>query len=370
MARSACARGRGDCVKIAAAMTANPQFWRGRRVLVTGHTGFKGAWLCLWLQSLGADVTGLSAGVPSEPSLYELARVGAHTRELDVDVRDGAAVRAAVRASEAEVVLHLAAQPLVRRALREPVATYEVNVIGTVNVLDAAARCASFVRAVVVVTSDKCYANDGSRGRRFVEGDRLGGGDPYSSSKACAELAVAAFRDSLLDGPRVATARAGNVIGGGDWGQDRLVADAVRAVETATPLRVRNPRAVRPWQHVLSPLAGYLRLCEALCEGGLAARAWNLGPPPQDEQPVAWVVERLAELWQGELAWAADEGPHPPEAVHLAIDSTAAETQLGWRPACDLEEALRLVVAWHRAQRRGEDVRACSLAQIEALAGA
>jgi len=358
-------------VKIAASVTIDADFWRGRRVLVTGHTGFKGAWLCLWLQSLGARVTGMAAGVPTRPSLYELARVGEQMEQVSADIRDGPAVERAIVTSRPEVVLHLAAQPFVRRSLREPVLTYEVNVIGTANLLEAIRRAGGGVRAAVLVSSDKCYENDGRPSRRFVEGDPLGGADPYSSSKACVELLTAAYRSSFLaDGqtPRLATARAGNVIGGGDWGEDRLLADAVRAVDSGQPLRVRNPAAVRPWQHVLSPLAGYLRLCEALWDGAAAARPWNFGPRAGDERPVGWVVERLAELWQGELAWEPEQLSGPPEAGHLALDSAAAERQLGWRPACDLEEALRLLVEWHRAHRRGEDVRAVSLAQVGLLA--
>jgi CDP-glucose 4,6-dehydratase len=350
-------------------VTIDRDFWMHRRVLVTGHTGFKGSWLCLWLQSLGARVTGLSPGVPTEPSLYGLAQVGTRMGELAVDVRDVRAVREAVAQTDPEVIVHLAAQPMVRRSRRDPVLTYEVNVMGTVNVLDAV-RTAGGAPAVVVVTSDKCYENRGETSRRFVEDDPLGGADPYSSSKACAELVTAAYRRSFFGEPgraRLATARAGNVIGGGDWGEDRLLADIVRALRDGTPMLVRNPHAVRPWQHVLSPLAGYLRLAEGLARGEEFARAWNFGPRADDEQPVSWILARVSELWGGELAWELDEGPHPAEAGHLTLDSGAAERELGWRPACDLEEALGLVVAWHRAQLSGQEMRAVSLAQIERL---
>jgi CDP-glucose 4,6-dehydratase len=356
-------------VKIPAPVQIDRDFWMRRRVLVTGHTGFKGSWLCLWLQSLGACVTGLSPGVPTEPSLYGLAEVGTRMRELAVDVRDARAVREAVALAEPEVIMHLAAQPMVRRSLRDPVLTYEVNVMGTVNVLEAV-RAVGGAAAVVVVTSDKCYENRGETSRRFVEDDPLGGADPYSSSKACAELVTAAYRRSFFAASghaRLATARAGNVIGGGDWGEDRLLADIVRAVQDGRPLLVRNPHSVRPWQHVLSPLAGYMRLAEGLCRGAELARAWNFGPREGDEQPVSWIVSRVSELWGGELEWELDEGPHPAEAGHLTLDSGAAERDLGWRPACDLEGALGLVVAWHRAQRSGQDMRAVSLAQIERL---
>ena len=358
-------------MKIPAPVPVDPDFWMRRRVLVTGHTGFKGAWLSLWLQSLGADVSGLSRGATSGPSLYGLANVGAQMRELAVDVRDAAAVREAVAEAAPEVVLHLAAQPLVRRSLRDPVLTYEVNLMGTVNVLDAIREVGSEVRAVVLVTSDKCYENLLDGPRRFVEGDPLGGDDPYSSSKACAELAASAYRRSFFaagGSPRVATARAGNVIGGGDWGEDRLIADAVRAVERGETLRVRNPQAVRPWQHVLNPLAGYLLLAQALWTGADAAREWNFGPPADDARTVSWMLERLTERWDGALRWELDQGANPPEAPYLTLDSGAARRELGWRPGWDLEEALGLVVEWHRAQRAGEDMRAVSLAQIARFA--
>jgi CDP-glucose 4,6-dehydratase len=375
-------------VKIPALVANDPDFWMGRRVLVTGHTGFKGAWLSLWLQSLGAEVTGLARGVPTRPSLYELADVGAHMRELEADVRDAGAVSEALRQARPEVVLHLAAQPLVRRSLRDPAMTYEVNVIGTVNVLEAVRQEGKDVQAVVIVTSDKCYENPKGGSRRFVEDDPLGGSDPYSSSKACAELVARAYRRSFFSGdglPGLATARAGNVIGGGDWGEDRLVPDTIRAVQSGEPLEVRNPGAVRPWQHVLSPLAGYLRLAEALARGegdallggettsnavaapmrsDEALGAWNFGPTAEDVRPVSWIVQRLAELWSGELSWRLDETENPPEAGHLALDSSAAEQLLGWQPRWSLAEALELIVEWHRAQQEGQDMRRLSLSQI------
>ncbi len=361
-------------MKISAFVPIDPDFWLRRRVLVTGHTGFKGAWLSLWLQSLGAEVTGLARGVPTQPSLYALADVGAHMRELEGDVRDPGAVREALRQARPEVVLHLAAQPLVRRSLRDPAMTYEVNVMGTVNVLEAVRQEREEVLAVVVVTSDKCYENPAGGSRRFVEDDPLGGSDPYSSSKACAELVARAYRRSFFsaDGaPRLATARAGNVIGGGDWGEDRLVPDTMRAVQSGKPLEVRNPGAVRPWQHVLSPLAGYLRLAEALAQGEdavssgtEAAGAWNFGPAAEDVQPVSWIVQRLAELWDGELSWRLDDAENPPEAGHLALDSSAAGRLLHWQPRWSLADALELIVEWHRAQRDGDDMRQVSLSQI------
>jgi CDP-glucose 4,6-dehydratase len=356
-------------VKIPALVEIDLDFWTGRRVLVTGHTGFKGAWLSLWLQSLGAHVTGLAGGVPNGPSLFELADVGAHMRQHVADVRDSVAVRDALREAQPEVVFHLAAQPVVRRSLRDPVATYEVNVMGTVNVLDAVRQARQPVLAVLVITSDKCYENSGEDSQRFAEEDPLGGADPYSSSKACAELVSSAYRRSYFyedSSPQLATARAGNVLGGGDWGEDRLVPDSVRAVESGQPLKLRNPQAIRPWQHVLSPLAGYLRLAQALAHDpyGKTARAWNFGPPAGDARAASWIVEHLAQLWDGELAWQLDDAVNPPEARHLALDSSAAQLLLGWQPVCGLQGALELVVEWHRAHRSGKDMRQVSLSQI------
>jgi CDP-glucose 4,6-dehydratase len=358
-------------VKIPAAVEIDHRFWAQRRVLITGHTGFKGAWLSLWLLSLGAEPIGVSAGPPSTPSLYELSRLGEQMREQTVDVRDADGVRAALAAARPDVVLHLAAQPMVRRSLREPSQTYAINVLGTVNVLEAVRTAGADVGAVVVVTSDKCYDNRAAERRPFVEDDALGGADPYSSSKACAELVAGAYRSSFFAGgerPRLATARAGNVIGGGDWGEDRLLGDAVRAVERGARLRVRNPRSVRPWQHVLNPLSGYLRLAELLSRDDSAARAWNFGPREEDVQTVGDVVRRLAELWHGELEWELEDSPQPAEAGHLALDSGAAERELGWTPPCDLERALSSIVEWHDAQRAGADMRAVTLGQIERFA--
>jgi len=347
-------------------------------VLITGHTGFKGAWTALWLQALGAKVSGLAPGAPTQPSLYELARLGAGMEhEHAIDVRDAEGVRGALRQERPEIVLHLAAQPMVRRSLRDPAMTYAVNVLGTVNVLEAVRLEPGDVRAVVVVTSDKCYenlkgANPEGASHRFVESDPLGGSDPYSSSKACAELVTAAYRRSFFsaeDAPRIATARAGNVIGGGDWGEDRLIGDIVRAVEAGETVKLRNPEAVRPWQHVLNPLSGYLRLAQELWHEPRAAQAWNFGPREGDARTVRWIVECLEELWAGALRWELDGSENPPEAGYLALDSGKAEQRLGWRAEWDLGQALERIVEWHEAERRGEDVRETSLAQIERFSG-
>ena len=337
------------------ALGVDPGFWSGRRVLVTGHTGFKGSWLALWLCHLGADVTGFSAPPPPGPSLYEHARVGERVRRLNGDIRDPDAVAEAV--DGAEVVLHLAAQPIVRRSYADPGETYAINVTGTVNVLDAV-RASDTVQSVVVVTSDKCYLNTGNE-RAYTEDDPLGGSDPYSSSKAAQELVAAAYRQSY--GLPVATARAGNVIGGGDFGQDRLVPDAMRAALNGRRVEVRNPRAVRPWQHVLNPLAGYL----ALAQDPSKAAALNFGPADSDARPVGEVIARLAELWPGGLEQVDASDPNAPhEAGYLHIDSTRARELIGWSPRWDLDEALRRVVEWYEAYRDGRDV---TLEQVRAF---
>jgi CDP-glucose 4,6-dehydratase len=353
----------------APAAIVDPDFWRERRVLVTGHSGFKGTWLALWLQALGARVTGFSSGLPTQPSLHDLARVGEGMENIEGDVRDAESVARAVAASRPEVIVHMAAQSLVRRSFVEPRATYETNVMGTVNVLDAVRLHGGDVRAVVNVTSDKCYENrEWEWGYR--EDEPMGGHDPYSNSKGCAELVTSAFRSSFFadpHGPRIASARAGNVIGGGDWGEDRLVPDIMRAALAGEPARVRNPNSIRPWQHVLNPLSGYLVLAQALFDSSEHAAGWNFGPAEEDARPVGWLVERIAELWPAQLRWTLDEGSHPHEARYLKLDSSRARLRLGWRPPVGLDEALASIVEWYQALHDGADMRAVTLAQIEAF---
>ena len=346
-----------------------PEFWKDRRVLLTGHTGFKGAWLALWLQSLGARLTGFSAGAPTQPSLFELASVGQGMESVEGDVCDPEAVAAALASSAPEVVIHMAAQPLVRRSYLAPRETFQINVMGTVNVLDAVRTDGQSVRAVVNVTSDKCYENrEWEWG--FREDEPMGGHDPYSSSKGCSELVTSAFRRSFFsdpDGPRVASARAGNVIGGGDWGEDRLLPDIMRAALAGESVRVRNPGSVRPWQHVLCPLSGYLVLAQALWSSPEHASGWNFGPSDADARTVGWIVKRVGELWPEELHSVFDDAPEAHEARYLKLDSSRARVRLGWHPPVGIEQTLTSIVEWYRGLLEGADMRAVTLAQIEAV---
>lgn len=348
--------------------------WQDRRVLVTGHTGFKGGWLALWLHGLGARVAGYALDPPTTPSFFQATALHQVLDDRRGDIRDAAATRAAVDAVAPEVVFHLAAQPLVRDSYRLPVETYATNVVGTASVLDACRACPS-VRAVVVITTDKCYENrEWDRG--YVETDALGGHDPYSSSKACAELVCDAYRRSFFTDATapvgLATARAGNVIGGGDWARDRLVPDVVRAAADGTTVPIRHPAATRPWQHVLEPLAGYLVLAERLLADPVAhAEPWNFGPAPADDATVRQVLDRLATLWPGHVRWRHDDAPHPHEAGRLRLDSSKARQRLAWQPRLGLDDALRLTVDWYRAALAGDtDLRALSEAQIRHYATA
>jgi CDP-glucose 4,6-dehydratase len=344
-----------------------PRFWQGRRVLLTGHTGFKGGWLALWLQSMGAQVRGIALAPPTTPSLFEVARVGEGMDHCIADIRDFATIRALVADFQPEIVFHLAAQPLVRASYRLPVETYATNVMGTIHVLEAA-REAGSVLAIVNVTTDKCYENDGATSG-YREDEPMGGHDPYSSSKGCAELVSSAYRRSFLGaaGIALATARAGNVIGGGDWAVERLVPDILHALENGEPLQIRNPHAIRPWQHVLEPLSGYLLLAERLHAHGQAdAEAWNFGPRDEDARPVQWVVEHLCAAWGDAAAWALQAGDHPHEAGFLKLDIAKARQRLDWAPRWTLDTALARTAEWHRAWRDGQDMRAVCLHQISA----
>lgn len=345
----------------------NREFWRGRRVFLTGHTGFKGGWLSLWLQHLGAEVHGYALPSPTSPGLFEVANVaGGMASSTIADIRDAAVFTRAMRSARPEIVLHLAAQPLVRHSYAAPVETYATNVMGTVHLFEAV-RATPGVRAVVNVTTDKCYEN-----REWVwpyrENEALGGYDPYSSSKACAEIVTAAWRRSFFDaaGVQIASARAGNVIGGGDWAADRLLPDFLRAMDAGKPLVVRSPGATRPWQHVLEPLAGYLLLAEKLCtEGAAFAEAWNFGPDEADARPVQWIVETLCSR-MASAAWHCDTAPQPHEANTLRLDSAKAHARLGWRPRWNLQRALAATLDWHQAWKMGVAMKDFCLGQIEA----
>ena len=337
--------------------------WEGRRVLVTGHTGFKGGWLALWLRELGAEVTGFALPPPTNPSFFDQVRLGELVTHVEGDVRDLTAIEQAIAEARPELVFHLAALPLVRQSYANPVETYATNVMGTVHLLDACRRIDS-VRGIVCVTSDKCYEN-----REWVwpyrESDPMGGHDPYSSSKGAAELAIASYRRSYFaDGPLVASVRAGNVIGGGDWAEDRLIPDIVRAVLAGERPLIRAPRSVRPWQHVLDALSGYLLVGERLLDGeDKVASAWNFGPADDDARPVAWVVDELLRAW-GADGWDAPDGLQPHEATLLKLDCSKARTLLGWAPRLPLVKALTMVIDWHKSVSDGADARAVSIRQL------
>jgi CDP-glucose 4,6-dehydratase len=353
-------------------LVIDPKFWSGRRVFLTGHTGFKGSWTVLLLRHLGAQVTGFALPPVDPKDLFEVADgKSALDQHILADICSAAPIANAIAEARPEIVIHMAAQSLVRPSYEDPIRTYATNVMGTAHVLDAIRRAPS-VRAVVSVTSDKCYENVGWVWG-YRETDRLGGHDPYSNSKACAELVTDAYRSSFFAPAgtcQVATARAGNVIGGGDWSRDRLVPDAMRAFMTDAALRIRNPNAVRPWQHVLDPVLGYLRLAEHLVEGGHAyAEGWNFGPTAVSEVTVARIVNTLVRLWGGSARWEDDVGEHPHEAFYLKLDCAKAATRVGWRPLIDLDQALELTVEWYRGLAAGADMRALTLAQIRRVLG-
>lgn len=350
-------------------LAVTPARWQGRRVCITGHTGFKGSWLTLILTSMGAEVTGLALAPPAGPNLFSVLGLAGDINHVVGDIRDPAVVARTMAQAQPDTVLHLAAQPLVRQSYLDPLETYATNVMGTAHVLDAV-RMTPSVRHVVSVTTDKCYEN-----REWLwpyrESEALGGHDPYSSSKACAEHVTAAYRSSFLraSGVHVASARAGNVIGGGDWAADRLVPDFFRAADRSEPVLCRYPAAVRPWQHVLEPVAGYVALAEALFEQGDAvAEAWNFGPAEDDARPVGWILDLLTAI-AGGPGWVRDGSDQPHEAGLLMLDSSKARQRLGWSPRWRLARALEETVAWHRAWREGQDMRAFSLEQVARFSG-
>jgi CDP-glucose 4,6-dehydratase len=350
------------------------EFWRGKKVFLTGHTGFKGSWLSLWLQQLGAEVTGYALQPPTNPSLFEVANVAQGMTSIIGDIRDGEALSKAMREAAPDIVIHMAAQPLVRYSYVNPVETYSTNVMGTVHLLEAVRRTPS-VRAVVNVTSDKCYDN-----KEWVwgyrENEAMGGFDPYSNSKGCAELVTSAYRNSFFNPGKyadhrvaLASGRAGNVIGGGDWADDRLIPDILRAISDNKPVVIRSPHAIRPWQHVLEPLSGYLLLAEKLYTQGVTyAEGWNFGPADEDAKPVQWIVDQLTQQWGEGASWQLDGGEHPHEAHYLKLDCSKAKMRLDWQPRWHLGHTLEMIVSWQQAWLAKQDMRSFTLKQIEQYA--
>lgn len=346
-------------------MSAN--FWIGKRVLLTGHTGFKGSWLSMWLQSMGANLLGYSLPPPTSPSLFDIANVGQNMSNIIGDIRNLPLLQKAFLEYQPEIVFHLAAQPLVRRSYFDPIETYSTNLMGTVNLLEAVRHTKS-VRAVVNVTSDKCYEN-----REWIwgyrENEAMGGYDPYSNSKGCSELITAAYRNSFFSsdhGVAIGTARAGNVIGGGDWAADRLLPDLLSAISLGRSVNIRNPNSIRPWQHVLEPLSGYINLAQKLFEEGAPySEAWNFGPNDDDAKPVGWVLDRFIEKWGDGASWCLDSGHHPHEANYLKLDCSKAKMRLNWRPRWTLDKAIEEICFWHKEHLRGANMYKISLNQIK-----
>ena len=344
---------------------ASPGFWNAKRVLVTGHTGFKGAWLSLWLRQRGAEVVGFSLAPVSDPSLFELADLKSEIDSITGDIREISALRECVSHFKPELVFHMAAQSLVRASYRDPIGTYATNVMGTVNLLECV-RETPETRVVVNVTSDKCYENrEWAWGYR--ENERMGGHDPYSSSKGCSELVTAAYRRSFLSSVGVATGRAGNVIGGGDWAEDRLIPDCMRALARGEAIGVRNPTSVRPWQHVLEPLRGYLLLAEKLWEKPADfSEGWNFGPEVSDARSVSWIADRITGLWGNGARWEQVESDTAPHEAHsLKLDCSLAKSRLGWKPRLSLSEALEWVVGWYQELENGQSAAELTIAQIK-----
>ncbi|TXK76911.1 CDP-glucose 4,6-dehydratase [Paenibacillus sp. N3.4] len=345
-------------------------FWEGKKVFITGHTGFKGTWLCLFLASLGAKVTGYALNPPTEPSLYKLCDIDKLISNSYIgDIRDSQFLEKAIIESDPEIVIHMAAQPLVRDSYKNPVETYSINIMGTVNVLEAI-RKSKTVRAVVNVTTDKCYENkEWAWGYR--ENEPLGGYDPYSSSKACSELVTSAYRNSFFNqnegkSVAIATARAGNVIGGGDWAEDRLIPDCIRSLLANDRILIRNPNSIRPWQHVLEPLSGYLLLAQKLFEKGTDyAEAWNFGPYDVDAKPVNWIVDKICKKWGQGADYDLDQSPKPHEAQYLKLDCSKAFSKLGWQPKWSLDQALDKILEWTVAYKENNDIKATCFNQIE-----
>jgi len=340
-------------------------FWQGKRVFLTGHTGFKGSWLSLWLVSLGAEVKGYALNPPTSPSLFNEAQVGSIIDSQIGDIRDQDALYESMTSFNPDILFHMAAQPLVRYSYDAPIETYEVNVIGTAKVLEVARSCSN-LKTIVNITTDKCYEND-DRSEGYREDDSMGGYDPYSSSKGCAELVASAYRRSFLQeqGIGIASVRAGNVIGGGDWADDRLIPDILRSFEKNEPVVIRNPRATRPWQHVLEPLSGYLILAEKIYKNQEAySEGWNFGPNEQDVKSVDWILDKMISKWPNS-SWNLDENSNPHEAGFLKLDIEKAELRLNWKPVWGLSHTLEKIIEWHKAWLSGENMQAACLVEIK-----
>ena len=340
-------------------------FWGGKRVFLTGHTGFKGSWLSLWLSSLGTEVKGYALNPPTSPSLYNEAKIDSIINSCIGDIRDQDTLQESMVSFNPDILIHMAAQPLVRYSYEAPIETYEVNVIGTAKVLEVARSCPN-LKAIVNITTDKCYEND-ERSQGYKEDDPMGGHDPYSSSKGCAELVASAYRRSFLQeqGIGLASVRAGNVIGGGDWADDRLIPDILRSFERRKPVVVRNPKATRPWQHVLEPLSRYLILAEKLYRDQRRyAEDWNFGPNEQDVKPVDWILDKMIAKWPNS-SWELNQNSNPHEAGFLKLDISKAESKLSWKPVWELSQTLEKIIVWHQAWLNKEDIQAVCLAEIE-----
>lgn len=349
----------------------NPSFWKDKKVFITGHTGFKGGWLSLWLQEMGALVKGYSLSAPTTPSLFEEAKVWSGLSSEEGDIRDFTHLRQAIASFQPEIVFHMAAQPLVRLSYDEPMETYSTNVMGTVYLLEAVKQVGG-VKAVVNITSDKCYEN-----REWVwgyrENEAMGGYDPYSNSKGCAELVASSYRQSFFNedkykehGCALASVRAGNVIGGGDWADDRLIPDMLMAFSNEKAVEIRSPHAIRPWQHVLEPLSGYITVAEHLYEQGpVFAEGWNFGPKDEDAKPVSWIVDRLTSLWGPSAQWHLSEGDHPHEAHYLKLDCSKAKMRLNWEPVWDLSTTLEKIVTWQKAWLNKENMHQYTVNEIK-----
>ena len=340
-------------------------FWQGKRVFLTGHTGFKGSWLSLWLVSLGVSVKGYALSPPTSPSLFNEAKVDSIIDSQIGDIRDQDALHESMTEFNPDILIHMAAQPLVRHSYDAPIETYEVNVIGTAKVLEVARSCPN-LKSIVNITTDKCYEND-ERAEGYKEDDPMGGYDPYSSSKGCAELVASSYRRSFLQdqGVGLASVRAGNVIGGGDWADDRLIPDILRSFEKKEPVVVRNPKATRPWQHVLEPLSGYLILAQKLYKDQEKyAGGWNFGPNDQDAKSVDWILNKMTLKWPNS-SWKLDKNSNPHEASFLKLDIAKAESRLNWKPVWELSHTLEKIIEWHQAWLNNENMQTICLSEIE-----